>query len=93
MGPAKDEEEVVQVPDASAANSLGPDDDDVGHFTNWLQAMQSGTQPNATVDHGFSHALVWIMAARSYREGRRLYWDPVRKQILDHPAAEPRPTG
>jgi predicted dehydrogenase len=88
-GPAKDEEEVVQVPGAPAANSLGPDDDDVVHLTTWLKAMQSRTQPNATVDHGFSHALVCIMATRSYWEGKRLYWDPVKEQILDHPVAGP----
>jgi len=90
VGPAKDGEEVVQVPGAVAPDSAGPDDDDVVHLMNWLKAMQSRTQPNATVDHGFSHALVCIMAARSYREGKRLYWDPKTEQILDHPVVEPR---
>jgi hypothetical protein len=50
---------------------LGPDDDDVGHLVNWLQSMQTRTQPNATVDHGFSHALVCIMAAQSYWSGKK----------------------
>lgn len=85
VGPAKEGEELVQVPGAPTPNSLGPDDDDVVHLMNWLKAMQSRSQPNATVDHGFSHALVCIMAARSYREGKRLYWDPKKEQILDHP--------
>lgn len=84
VGPAGDGEEIVQVPGAPPPNSLGPDDDDVGHLVNWLQAMQTRTQPNATVDHGFSHAIVCIMAAQSYWSGKRLYWDPHQEQILDH---------
>jgi hypothetical protein len=84
--PPADGEQIVHVPGAPAPNSLGPDDDDVGHLVNWLQSMQSRTQPNATVDHGFSHALVCIMAAQSYWSGKRLYWDPAKEQILDHRA-------
>jgi predicted dehydrogenase len=87
-GPENDGEEIVHVANAPKPDSLGPDDDDVVHLTNWLQAMQSRTQPNATVDHGFSHSLVCIMAARSYREGKRLYWDPKSERILDHPVPD-----
>ena len=83
--PARDGEQILQVKGAPAPDSLGPDDDDVGHLTNWLQSMQKRTQPNATVDHGFSHAIVCIMAAQSYWSGQRLYWDPRSEQILDHP--------
>jgi predicted dehydrogenase len=85
VGPAKDQEELVHVPGAPAPDSLGPDDDDVGHLINWLQAMQTRTQPNATVDHGFSHSLVCIISAQSYWSGKRLHWDPRNEQIVDHP--------
>ncbi|WP_263357045.1 Gfo/Idh/MocA family protein [Acidicapsa ligni] len=85
VGPAKDRGEILKVPGAPPPDSLGPNDDDVVHLTNWLQAMQNRTQPNATVDHGFSHSLVCIMAAQSYWSGKRLYWDPHNEQILDHP--------
>ena len=84
VGPANDSPEILRVPGAPAANSLGPDDDDVGHMTNWLVSMQHRTQPNATVDHGFSHSIVCIMAAESYWSGKRLYWDPKSERILDH---------
>jgi hypothetical protein len=47
--------------------------------------MQTRKQPNATVDHGFSHAIVCIMAAQSYWSGKKLHWDPVREEIADHP--------
>lgn len=78
--------EVLHLPGAPAPNSLGPDDDDVGHLTNWLKAMQNRSQPNATVDHGFSHSIVCIMAAQSYWSGKRLWWDAKNERILDHPA-------
>lgn len=85
LGPAVDGEQTVHVPDAPAPNSLGPDDDDIGHMVNWLQSMQARKQPNATVDHGFSHSVVCIMAAQSYWSGKRLYWNPKTEEIVDHP--------
>jgi hypothetical protein len=36
------------------------------------------------VDHGFSHAIVCIMAAQSLWSGKRLYWDPSKEEIVDH---------
>jgi predicted dehydrogenase len=66
-------------------NSLGPDDDDVLHLVNWLAAMQARKEPNATVDHGFSHSIVCIMAAQSYWTGKRLYWDSRSEEITDQP--------
>jgi predicted dehydrogenase len=89
VGPATDGGEVVHVSGAPAPTSLGPDDDDVGHLVNWLESMQTRRQPNATVDHGFSHALVCIMAAQSYWSGKKLYWDVRNEQIVDHPVQNP----
>jgi predicted dehydrogenase len=76
-------EKVVRVPGAPAPDSQGPSDDDTGHLVNWLEAMQARKEPNATVDHGFSHALVCIMAAQSYWSGRKLYWDPAKEEITE----------
>lgn len=83
--PPEDHEEVIRVPGAEPPNSNGPGDDSVIHLMNWLNAMRSRSQPNANVDHGFSHAIVTIMAAQSYWSGKRLYWDPVAEEILDQP--------
>ena len=66
IGPRQDAAEAVHVRGAPPPNSLGPDDDDVVHLVNWLTAMQARREPNATVDHGFSHSIVCIMAAQSY---------------------------
>jgi hypothetical protein len=50
---------------------------------NWLESMRSRKQPNATVDHGFSHSIVCIMATQSYWSGKRVYWDAAREEIVD----------
>lgn len=85
VAPAKYGEEIVSVPGAPFPNSNGPSDDDVNHLMNWLKSMQTRTPPNATVDHGFSHSILCIMAAQSYWSGKKLYWDPRNEKIVDHP--------
>jgi len=39
-------------------------------------------QPHATVDDGFAHSVVAIMAAQAQREGQKLYWDAVKDEIV-----------
>jgi predicted dehydrogenase len=85
VAPVKDGEEIVHVPGAPTPNSLGPSDDDVDHLMNWFTAMQTRKEPNSTVDHGFSHALVCIMATQSYWTGKKLYWDPAKEEITEQP--------
>jgi len=87
ISPAADREEIVKVPGADPPSSLGPDDDSEVHIVNWLKAMHSRNQPNANVDHGFSHSIVTIMAAQSYWSGKRLYWNPLTEEIVDQPVA------
>src|SRR5579862_5332628 len=48
-------------------------DNDTSHMSNWLDCLRSRQQPNATVRHGFAHSVAVIMAARAYREGKKLY--------------------
>jgi predicted dehydrogenase len=88
VAPAKDEEEVVIVPGAPPPDSRGPGDDSVVHVMNWLSSIRSRVPPNANVDHGFSHAVVIIMAAHSYWSGKKLYWNPQTEEIVDHPIAD-----
>jgi predicted dehydrogenase len=83
--PSRDGQATVHVPGAPPPSSLGPGDDNVEHLMNWLRAMRARKEPNATVDHGFSHSVVCIMAAQSYMSGKRLYWDPKREEITDQP--------
>lgn len=83
MGPAEDAAEIIKLQGAPDPDSLGPNDDDVDHMTNWLDSMRDRKQPNATVDHGFSHSIACIMAAQSYWSGKRLYWKADTEEITD----------
>jgi predicted dehydrogenase len=85
VGPSDDTAATLKVPGGQPPSSLGPDDDDVIHTVDWLDAMRTRREPNATVDHGFSHSIVCIMAAQSYWTGKRLYWDPRREEITEQP--------
>lgn len=87
MGPPEDEAEILKLPNGRDPDSLGPNDDDVDHMMNWLNAMRDRKQPNATVDHGFSHSIACIMAAQSYWAGKRLYWNAASEEIVDEQPA------
>jgi predicted dehydrogenase len=85
VSPKIDHEEVVKIPGAPPPDTSGPGDDSVVHVMNWFNSIRSRVTPNANVDHGFSHAIVVIMAAQSYWSGKRLYWNPQTEEIMDHP--------
>ena len=59
-------------------------DEDLSHMSNWFACMRSGNKKtNATVDNGFLHAVAVIMAAQSYWQGKRLYYDSAAEQSRD----------
>jgi predicted dehydrogenase len=78
-------EKNITLPGSDAIPPTFIGDRDPSHMTNWIECLRSRQQPNATVHHGFAHSVAVIMAARAYREGRKLYWDPKKEAILDHP--------
>jgi predicted dehydrogenase len=85
VSPAREQAQVVHVPNAAVPNSVGPDDDSAVHMMNWIEAMRDRKQPNATVDHGFSHSMVCIMASHAYWSGKKQYWHAATETIQDHP--------
>jgi len=78
-------EKYVTLPGDDRIPPTSISDDDLSHMTNWIECLRSRKAPNATVRHGFAHSVACIMAARAYREGRKLYWDPRTEEIVDHP--------
>jgi predicted dehydrogenase len=75
----------VTLPGDDKPGPINIGDEDVSHMTNWLECLRSrNQQTNATVDNGYLHSAACIMAARSYWEGKRLYYDAKNEQILDH---------
>jgi predicted dehydrogenase len=63
----------------------GMGDDDLSHMTNWFDCLRSRRQPNATVEHGFSHSVACMMATEAYWSGKKIYWDRSTEQIVDAP--------
>ncbi len=78
-------EKYITLPDDDKIPPKSISDNDLSHMTNWLDCLRSRKAPNATVEHGFAHSVAVIMAARAYREGKKLYWDRKSEAIVDHP--------
>ena len=78
-------EKYVTLPGDDRIPPTSISDDDLAHMTNWIECLRSRKPTNATVRHGFAHSVACIMAARAYREGRKLYWNPRTEEIVDHP--------
>ncbi len=61
---------------------LHQDDNLKAHTDNWFQCMRSRKVPNGSIETGFAHAVAVVMATRSYREGKKMYWNRKNEQIL-----------
>ncbi|HET7251692.1 MAG TPA: Gfo/Idh/MocA family oxidoreductase [Gemmatimonadales bacterium] len=48
----------------------------------WLDVIRNGGQTSCNIDRGFEEAISCHMATRSYLEGRKVAWDPVRRRIV-----------
>jgi hypothetical protein len=62
---------------------MGIDDMSLEHMANWFDCMRSRKQPDSPVHDGFAHSVACIMAAQSYWEGRKLYWEAANAAIVD----------
>jgi len=81
----KPEPELVAIPGHDEMPPIHQDDDQKYHTDNWLECMRSRKTPNGSIESGFAHSVAVIMATRSYREGKKMYWDAENEEILDRP--------
>jgi predicted dehydrogenase len=84
--PGKAQPEPVTLPGQTEGAALHQSDNLKAHTDNWFECMRSRKTPNGRIDTGFAHAVAVVMATRSFREGKKMYWDRKTEQILDHPA-------
>ena len=64
----------------------GITDDSKFHLDNWVDCIRDrNSNTNGHIYTGFWHSVGQIMATRAYREGKKLYWDRDKEQIIDHP--------
>jgi predicted dehydrogenase len=70
-------------------NTLPPvkvSDNSKFHLDNWIDCMRArNPMPNGHIHTGFWHSIGVIMATRAYREGKKIYWDRKKEEIIDHP--------
>ena len=60
-------------------------DDSKYHLDNWIDCMRSrNLMPNGHIHTGFWHSVVCVMADKAYREGKKVYWDRAKEEIVDH---------
>jgi predicted dehydrogenase len=79
--------EPVLIPGATEVPSVHQSDDLKQHTDNWLKCIRSREKPNGSIETGFAHAVAVVMATRSFREGKKLYWDRRNEQIVDSPVS------
>jgi hypothetical protein len=75
----------VLLPGQTEPPPVKQDDNLKAHTDNWLACMRSRQRPNGSIETGFAHAVAVIMATRSYREGKKMYWDRQREEIVERP--------
>lgn len=51
------------------------------HFLDWLQCIRSGKTPHAPIEAGFQHAVAVLMAQESYKTGRKVVYDSLKRKI------------
>jgi predicted dehydrogenase len=77
--------ELVTIAGNSEVPPINQDDNLKYHTDDWFRCMRTRKAPNGNIETGFAHAVAVVMATRSYREGKKMYWDRKNEQILDHP--------
>jgi predicted dehydrogenase len=65
---------------------VGLSDDSKFHMDNWVDCMRNRNQEtNGNIHTGFWHSVGAVMATRSYRDGKKMYWDRAKEEITDQP--------
>jgi predicted dehydrogenase len=81
----KPKPQLVTVPGRTETPPVEQGDDLKYHTDDWFRSMRSRGTPNGSIQTGFAHAVAVVMATRSYREGKKLYWDRKNERIVDRP--------
>ncbi len=76
--------EPVTLPGSTTIPPVSQGDDLAYHTDNWLACIRSRQTTNGNIDTGYAHSVAVVMATRAYREGKKIYWDRAKAEILDH---------
>ncbi|MBI4876364.1 MAG: Gfo/Idh/MocA family oxidoreductase [Acidobacteria bacterium] len=75
--------EPVTIAGRSEIPAVDQSDNLKDHTDDWFRCMRSRQTPNGSIQTGFAHSVAVVMANRSYREGKKMYWDRKNEQIVD----------
>lgn len=78
----KAKSEPVTLAGSAEVPPIDQDDNLKYHTDNWFECMRSRKTPNGSIETGFAHSVAVIMATRSFREGRKVYWDRQKEEIV-----------
>lgn len=61
-------------------------DDSKYHLDNWVDCMRArNADTNGNIHTGYWNAIASVMATYAYRQGKKLYWDHEKEEIVDKP--------
>ncbi len=52
------------------------------HIREWLECIRQGKQPSCNIDAAFEEAMTAHMGTHAYLEGRTMYWDKEKEEIV-----------
>lgn len=52
------------------------------HIREWLECIRRGLTPSCNIDRAFEEAMTAHMGTRAYLEGRTMYWDKEKEEIV-----------
>jgi predicted dehydrogenase len=52
------------------------------HLREWLECIRQGKTPSCNIDPAFQEAITAHMGTRAYLEGRTMYWDKDKEEIV-----------
>ncbi len=52
------------------------------HIKEWIDCIRAGRQPSCNIERGFEEAITAHMATISYRENRKVFWDPGKMKVI-----------
>ena len=52
------------------------------HIREWLECIRQGKTPSCNIDMSFEEAMAAHMGTRAYLEGRTMYWDKDKEEIV-----------
>jgi len=75
--------EGTEEPERIQPGATLPKAESVHHMKNWLECLRTREEPNAPMSAGYAHAVAGILADESHVRGRKMVYDPVKREIAE----------